>query len=218
MDLVKHVIKCLNKANTFSTKLSQDVVCLDGMSGFKTRVFYNELCSIEFDGRDTEYLEVGTWKGSTLCSSLYENPKCRGTVIENWALFGGPKDEFMKNLAHFNLTDRVQIFEEDIFKFDISKLSKPVDVYLYDGDHDEIHQYKGITHMWAALADEAIIIVDDWNAPHIRKGTLDGLRDVGANVVEKFEIMYTNNDTHTPMSMARQEFWNGIGIFVISKL
>ena len=218
MDLVKHVIKCLNRANTFTTKLIPDILNIDGMSGIKTRVFYNELCSIEFDGRDTEYLEVGTWKGSTLCSALYENPKCRGTVIENWSLFGGPRGEFEDNLERFNLTDRVQIFEEDIFNFDISKLSKPVDVYLYDGDHDEIHQYKGITHMWTALADQAIIIVDDWNAPHIRKGTLDGLRDVGANVIKKFEITYTDDDTHTPIQKAHKEFWNGIGIFVISKL
>ena len=218
MDLAKRVAACLDKAKKFNTKLTPDIMNIDGMSGFKTRIFYNEICSMEFDGRDTEYLEVGTWKGSTLCSALYENPKCRGTAIENWSLFGGPRDEFEDNLKRFNLTDRVQIIEEDIFKFDISKLTKPVDVYLYDGDHDEINQYKGITHMWAALADQAIIMVDDWNWPGVRKGTLDGLRDVGANVIEKFEIKHTDNDAHTPLPTAHKEFWNGIGIFVISKI
>jgi hypothetical protein len=218
-DLVKHVIKCLNRANLFQTKLSQEIVSMEGMSGLKTRIFYNELCSLIVEGRDTEYLEVGTWKGSTVCSALWENPNCRGTVIENWALFGGPRDEFNQNIDKARIKDRLQIFEEDVFAFDISKLSKPIDIYLYDGDHDQIHQYKGITHIWKALADQAVIIVDDWNAPHIREGTLDALRDVGANVVERFEITYMlGNEVHTPMPIAHREFWNGMGVFVISKI
>lgn len=217
-DLVKHVIKCLNRANLFQSKLSQEIVSMEGMSGLKTRIFYNELCSLIVEGRATEYLEVGTWKGSTICSALWENANCHGTVIENWALFGGPRDEFNQNIAKARIEDRLQIFEEDVFSFDVSKLSKPIDVYLYDGDHDEIHQYKGITHIWPALADQAIIIIDDWNAAHIRKGTLDGLRDVGAKVVEQFEITHMlGNEVHTPMPIAHREFWNGMGVFVISK-
>ena len=217
-DLVKHVIKCLNKANLFQTKLNNDILTIEGMSGLKTRIFYNELCSLEFEGRNTEYLEVGTWKGSTICSALFSNPKCHGVVIENWALFGGPRDEFNNNTKNSNIQDRLTIFEEDIFTFDTSKLSKPIDIYLYDGNHDETDQYKGITHMWSSLADNAIVIVDDWNAGHIRKGTLDGLRDVGANIIEQFEITYiVGNESHTPRPMADREFWNGIGIFIISK-
>lgn len=216
--LVKHVIKSLNAANRFQTKLAPEITSMEGMSGLKTRIFYNELCSLKVEGRDTEYLEVGTWKGSTVCSALWENSKCHGTVIENWALFGGPRDEFNQNVDKARIKDRLQIFEEDVFSFDISKLSKPIDIYLYDGDHDQIHQYKGITHIWAALADQAIIIVDDWNAPHIRSGTFDALRDVGANVIEQFEFTYIiGNEVHTPMPMAHREFWNGMGVFVISK-
>jgi len=52
-DLVKHVIKCLNTANTWKSKLPESVFALEGMSGVKTRVFYNELCSIEFPDRQT---------------------------------------------------------------------------------------------------------------------------------------------------------------------
>lgn len=217
MDLVQHVIKCLNAANTWNSKLSTEIFSLEGMSGMKTRIFYNELCALAFPDRPTQYLEVGTWKGSTVCSALQYNKNCHGTVIENWALFGGPKGEFTENTKKFEIDDRLTIFEEDVFSFDISKIKNKIDIYLYDGDHDEIHQYKGITHMWNALADTAIIIVDDWNAPQVRKGTFDGLRDVGANVIEKFEIMYTMNGAHTPMPIAQREFWNGIGVFIVAK-
>jgi len=218
MDLVKHVIKSFNRANTFQTKLSRQGFELEGMSGAKTRILYNELCSLVFPDRPTRYLEVGTWKGSTICSALQFNANCHGTVIENWALFGGPKDEFDANIKNFGIGDRLTIFEEDVFAFDISKIPNKIDIYLYDGDHEESSHYKGITHMWPVLADQAIVIVDDWNWPHVRKGTFDALRDVGANVIEKFEIMYSSNGSHTEMSMAGREFWNGIAVFVISKI
>jgi hypothetical protein len=148
---------------------------------------------------------------------MYNNANCHGTVIENWALFGGPKTDFDNHVKYFGLADRLTVFEEDVFSFDISKIKNKIDVYLYDGDHDEIHQYKGITHIWPALSDTSIIIIDDWNAPQVRKGTFDGLRDVGANIIEKFEIMYTCGGEHTPMPIAIREFWNGIGVFVVSK-
>lgn len=217
MDYVKHVIKSFNQANTFQTKISREIFELDGMSGAKTRILYNELCSLEFEGRPTQYLEVGSWKGSTFCAALQYNSNCHGTSIENWALFGGPKDEFENNVKRLGLDGRVSIFEEDVFSIDTSKIENKIDIYLYDGDHDEIHQYKGITHLWPALADTAIIIVDDWNAPQVRKGTFDGLKDVGANILEKFEIMYTPDGSHTPLPIAQREFWNGIGVFVVSK-
>ena len=217
MDLVKHVIKCFNKANTFQSKLSKEAFQLDGMSGIKTRIFYNEICSLEFPDRPTQYLEVGTWKGSTLCSAMQFNTNCHATVIENWALFGGPKEEFEHNVISFNFSDRLTVFEEDVFSFDISKIKNKIDIYLYDGDHEELSQYKGIVKMWPVLADQCIIIVDDWNWLQVHKGTFDALRDLGANIIEKFEIMYTFDNTHTSMEVAPREFWNGIGVFVVSK-
>ena len=217
MDLVKHVIGSFNQANTFQTKLSREIFELEGMSGAKTRILYNELCSLVIPGRQTQYLEVGSWKGSTLCAALQSNSNCHGTSIENWALFGGPKNEFEQNVKRFGFEDRVTVFEEDVFSLDVSKIKNKIDIYLYDGDHDEIHQYKGITHIWPILADQAIIIVDDWNAVQVRKGTFDGLKDVGANIIEKFEIMYTHDCSHTPIPIAQREFWNGIGVFVVSK-
>jgi predicted O-methyltransferase YrrM len=218
MNLVKHVIESFNSANTYNSKLSREAFLIEGMSGAKTRIFYNHLCSLEFPGRPTYYLEVGTWKGSTICSALQFNKNCRGTVIENWELYGGPKYEFLENIKSFEIDDRITFFEEDVFSFDISKIENKIDIYLYDGDHSESSHYKGITHMWPVIADEAIIIVDDWNWDHVRKGTLDGLRDVGANIIEKFDIIYTTDNSHTPMDVAQREFWNGICVFVVSKL
>lgn len=217
MDLVKHVIKSFNCANTFKTKLSREVFLLEGMSGVKTRILYNELCSLKFIDRPTEYLEVGSWKGSTLCAALEFNSHCNGTAIENWALFGGPKSEFDAAVKSFGLENRLKVFEEDAFALDVSKISKKIDIYLYDGDNEEASHYKGIRHFWPILAEQAIVIVDDWNWAAVRKGTMAAFEDLGANIIEKFEIMYTIDDSHTPMPMAHCEFWNGICVFIVSK-
>ena len=217
MDLIKHVIKSFNRSNTFQTQLSKEIFELEGMSGIKTRILYNELCSLNFQNRPTYYLEVGTWKGSTLCSALQFNANCHATVIENWALFGGPKDDFEKNLKTFGIENRVTVFEEDVFSFDISKIQNKIDIYLYDGDHEELSHYKGITHIWPILADQSIVIVDDWNWSQVRKGTFDAFKDLAANIIEKFEIIYTFDDTHTDMKFGNREFWNGIAVFIISK-
>ena len=210
--MLKHVINCFNKANTFDTKLPQTIFNLEGMSGIKTRIFYNEICSM---GKPVTYLEVGSWKGSSLISSCYGND-VNAYVIENWSMWGGPKDLFLEKTKEFNI--HPTIFEEDFSTFDVSKIDKKIDVYLYDGDHSYESQYDGIKRMWPALADDCIIMIDDWNDDNqVRKGTNDALKDLDAHVVEKFEVKYTVDSTHTPMPIAQHEFWNGIGVFIISK-
>lgn len=182
------------------------------MSGWKTRTFYNALCSLD---RPTEYFEVGAWRGSTLCSAMYGNPDLHATVIDNWSEFNGPFSEFIDNIKRFGLEDRVDVLYEDFANFVGSKrLTKPVDIYLYDGDHSFDSQRMAIVNMWDILAEKAIVIVDDWNAPEVRRGTFEGFKAVNANIVEKFEICYTFDGSHTPKDLAKQEFWNGIGILL----
>lgn len=214
-DLVKHVIWSLNQANTFQKRLPQGILDIAGMSGWKTRTFYNALCSLD---RPIEYFEVGAWRGSTLCSAMYGNPKLHATVIDNWSEFDGPFAEFSENIKKFGLKDRVDVLYEDFTNFIGDKrLRKPVDIYLYDGDHSFESQRLAITNMWRILAEKAIVIVDDWNGAEVRRGTMEGFKAVDANIVEQFEICYSTDGSHTPMEMAKQEFWNGIGVFVIDK-
>ena len=93
----------------------------------------------------------------------------------------------------------------------------PIDVYLYDGDHEYASQYKAITHFAGFLRRPAIIVVDDWNWSSVREGTLDGLRDVPNLKVEfSTEIRHTTDNSHTPNNVAMAEFWNGIFVAVVA--
>lgn len=180
------------------------------MTGIKTRILYNELCSRP----ETVYLEVGSFKGSSLCAAGYTN-NAKLYCIENWKEFGGPIDEFYANINKFGLNPTV--FNEDFNTFDTSKVSE-INTYLYDGDHSYDSQKLAITKMWNCLAYESIIVIDDWNWNHnVKQATLDGFKEVGAEIIEQFEIQYTDNSEHTPFYMAKTEFWNGIAIFIVRK-
>ena len=52
----KYIDLCLLKSDVYNSKLTNDILLLHGMSGFKTRCWCNNLCSM----RDARYLEVGS--------------------------------------------------------------------------------------------------------------------------------------------------------------
>jgi len=220
--LTRHVIECLSKLD--SSRLTIPILKLEGMTGALTRHFYNNLCSLETPGRKTEYLEVGTWKGSSLVSAMYMNgDTTHATVVDNWSEFNtsfeldpvtklphdiDPRGDFLKNMETFDIKG-VDVIEADFFTI---PLKAPIDIYLYDGAHAYEDQYKAITYAWDALADDAIIMIDDWSMTDVKRGTMDALRDVNAHIIQTSEVTYPEG-----MESVTSGFWNGIGIFVIKK-
>jgi hypothetical protein len=70
-----------NAENNIS-KNTNDIINMEGMSGTKTRHFYNNLLNTE----DSRYLEIGTWKSSSVCSAMCGN-KAKVVCIDNWSEF-----------------------------------------------------------------------------------------------------------------------------------
>jgi len=83
------VNKAFENAEINVSKITNDIISIDGMSGTKTRHFYNNLLNFE----DARYLEIGTWKGSSVCSAMYKN-NAKVVCIDNWSEFNGPKNYF----------------------------------------------------------------------------------------------------------------------------
>ena len=211
-DLIAHVEKCLDDAKHDVSPLPPGVLAMEGMTGRRTRHFYNGLCR---QGRKINYLEVGTWKGSSLIAAMYGNEaNVSATVIDNWSQFNGPRDEFLHKSRYLAPDCNLKLLDQDCFG--VTSLP-PIDVYLYDGDHSYELQYKAMTHFAGFLRRPAIVVVDDWNWGSVRQGTLDGLRDVpGLKVEFSTEIRHTADDTHSPPDVAAAEFWNGIYVAVVA--
>jgi len=207
-----HVNAALAWSDINKSNLTPEILDIDGMAGSKTRHFYNNMCSLILPDRRTTYLEVGVLIGSSFISALYGNEHVHGVAIDNWSEFGGGKDEFHANLANFLPGVTPLVLEKDCFAVDTqSELTQgKVDIFVYDGGHSFEEQLAAIVHFWSCLADQSVIIIDDWNWDEVQVGTLEGLHTVHANVVLQREI-------RTEYNGDRDGYWNGMAVFVIDK-
>jgi predicted O-methyltransferase YrrM len=196
------------------SKLCKEILALDGMSGKLTRHFYNAVCSAP----DTRYLEIGTWKGSSICSAMYKNTG-KFICIDNFSDFASTATrlELFKNLDTFRGDTNVTFIEENAFEVDVAELPK-FNIYLYDGDHAREAHAKALTHYISCLDDTFIYLVDDWNWSLVRDGTYDAIKELGLKTAYFIEVRTTMDDTHPEVGdPGRIQWHNGIGIFVLQK-
>lgn len=210
--LIKHVNNSFENVENNISKLPEEILNIEGMSGTKTRHLYNNICSLS----DANYLEVGTWKGSSFISSLYRN-SVNAIAIDNWAEFNGPKQEFIENVNRF-IDYKYNFIEKDSFEItqdDIFDIYKSVDIYLYDGCHEYESHKKAITHFSKFLSKFSIIMIDDWRPDgvweKVQRGTYDGLKESDL-IVHHFVERITHQEIN-----GKSEYWNGIGVFVCEK-
>lgn len=209
--LINHVDSSVNNSNNNISKLTPEILSMDGMSGNKTRHLYNNICSL----KDCNYLEVGTWKGSSFVSAIYGN-QLNPIVIDNWTEFNGPKDDFLSNVDRFCPNTKYNLIEKDCFQVtenDIKSIYDSIDIYLYDGAHDYDSQKKAITYYKNLFSKYVIIIVDDFRSDtpgwsNVKKGTYDGIQESGLIIRHSVEII-----SQQELS-GRSEYWNGFGLFV----
>ena len=199
-----------NAENNFS-KITDYIINMEGMTGIKTRHFYNNLLNTT----DARYLEIGSWKGSSSCSAMCNN-KATVVCIDNWSEFGGPKTEFLKNFNKFKGENDAIFIENDCYKVDISVLPK-FNIYMYDGNHTDESHYKALLHYYDCLDDMFIFIVDDWNWKDVRNGTIKSIQELNLKVLYEKEIRLTWDDSHTPQPHARDTWWNGIYVAILQK-
>lgn len=203
---IQHVITAFNNANKNKSKITQAVIDVNGMIGNKIRHFYNNLLELT----DARYLEIGCWKGASLCAAMYNN-QATITCIDNWSEFGGPRDEFIHNFNLFKGSNNVTLIEQDCFSLNVATLPK-FNIYMYDGSHSEDSQYKAITHMYDCLDDVFILVIDDWMWEQTRLPIRKALQDKNLKVLHEIEII----DSST-YEMDAPGWWNGIYIAVLQK-
>lgn len=194
------------------SKISEEIETMNGMSGKKTRHFYNNLAS----NQDIRYLEIGTWTGSTVCAAMCGN-KAQIVCIDNWSEFGGPKDLFLSNFSKYKGENLAQFIEGDCFQINISELPK-FNVYMYDANHTKESHYKSLVYYYNCLDDIFIHIIDDWNCEEVRLGSKEAMRTLGFSILYEKEIKTTNDNSHPPWGSPEQQGWhNGIYVCILQK-
>ena len=224
--LINHVRHSLTKALRDESGIEDNALLeMGGMSGRRTRHFYNNLCSME----GARYLEIGTWTGSSFCSAMSGNEMvCTG--IDNFigveldssiADRETPKKEFLKNFTKHKGANKATFIEEDCWKVNARTLGK-FNIYMYDGHHSAASHHNALSYYRSCLEDQFVYLVDDWNWPAVRQGTMHAIKKNKMRILWQKEVRTTSNDQHPPWDKEpyagnRSEWHNGISIFVLDK-
>lgn len=191
---------------------------MSGMSGRKYRYLINNYISMTPDAR---YLEIGSWKGSTSCSAVYNNA-CKATLIDNWCemfdnITGSDvKKEFEQNIQKAKNLSEVTVFDSDFRSIDYSAIGK-YNIYMFDGPHDEIDQYDGIMMAAPALDDIYFLIVDDWNWDTVKSGTFRALKEQNSTLISSIEIITRHDQNHPKICREYSDWHNGYLLAIIQK-
>jgi hypothetical protein len=203
--MIEHVIRSINNAENHQSKLDKSVLDIDGMSSPKIRHFLNNIV----DMPNAKYLEIGTWKGSTLCSALYNNNPNLAVAIDNFSEFFGPRAELRNNVSNY-VRCSLTFYDQDCFQFDKSLLSDKVNIYLYDGNHSRQSHESALTYFIDILDDTFIYLCDDWNFVDVPAGTKDAINNLNLTVLQEW-IMPANHNGDV------KNWWNGFYIAVMRK-
>lgn len=212
--LIEHVKNSIDNAYNNKSKLINEILEMEGMSGKKTRHLYNNICDLS----GAHYLEIGTWKGSSFISASYNN-NIYSTSIDNWSQFGGPSNEFYMNVINFLKYNfnRINIIDKDSWSIDHKDIQMNIDIYMYDGGHTYESQKKAITYYHKYFSKYLIIMIDDWSSdsPEIKLGSMAGIKEMGLIIHYMNEIPLVNT---TKYHTGGDTFWNGCGVFVCERI
>lgn len=208
----EHIETSIRAADRYSSKCTKGLLQMEGMSGKKTRHFYNNLCAMP----DARYLEIGTWRGSTFCSAICGN-SLRGVAIDNWSYSASDRVAFDTNTRAYIGSNDIKVIQNDCWNVSAEDIGMKCNLYLYDGDHEEDSHARALTHFVASMDNTFIYIVDDWNDLRVRVGTFRGISEAGITIGYKREVYTSDDNSHAKVYGPESDWHNGICIFVLTK-
>lgn len=195
------------------SKLPAAIRAIKGMSGQRYRTLINTLVATLDQPR---YLEIGSWLGSTAAAAIFGNT-VQALCIDNWSQFSGTKEQFLANVEQAKSSgSSLRLIEEDFRKIDYSVLSK-FNVFLFDGPHTDVDHRDGILLAQPCLTDRFVLIVDDWNWPLVRLGTMSGLLAARCRIEASVQLRTTLDNSHPSVAFEASDWHNGYFIAVVRR-
>jgi len=207
--IINHVKASLDAAEYNFSKCSKEILSIPGPSGIKTKHFLNNLLQM----RGAKYLEIGVGGGSLTSAAMYNN-NSKIFCIDNWS--GSTPETFVENYKKYKGNNYTKLIEQSYQEIDITKLSK-FNMILYDATLDYNDIYNTLPHFINCMEDVFVYIVDDINWRYIQAAAKKSIDDLKLTILYEKEILLTNNETHTPMDIARNTWWNGLYVVVLKK-
>ena len=153
------------------------------------------------------YLEIGTHQGKTLIGGMIGNENKVAVAVDNFSQFNDDTEaKLHANIEKFGLGAQIHFFKKDsdMFFEAMPVKDKEVGVYFYDGDHDTEAGLKGLCDVVPYLANEAVIILDDFSSHGAWRSIYRFLGRYPRETALLF-AMRTNN-----FPFPHEMWWNGI--------
>jgi hypothetical protein len=202
---INRIETAFDNAERCLSKITLDIIRIKGTPGIKTRHFYNNL----LDTNDSRYLEIGTWKGSSICSAMCNN-KATVVCIDNWSQYECSNHDFLLNFNTFKGENNATFIESDCFELDISILHK-FNIFLYDGNTTSENYYKALLHYYNCFDDVFIFIVDNWNSEDIQNATTCAIQKLNLHILYE-KIIKLNWDVSQGIF-----WWNELYVVILQK-
>lgn len=201
--------EAIKNALAGKSNLDESILKARGFSTNTMRHLINNLANI-----DGNYLEVGLFAGATFCSSFNKNNISIG--IENLSQDFGERDiakELEANISMYSpAAKEVHTHYTDCFDIRMDLIPNDIDIYMYDGLHDEWAQEKALPHFFDKMANTFLYICDDIAWSHVMQGTRNGFEKLKEKItIQKEWILKGQSDSDDPI------WHNNLGLFLISK-
>lgn len=156
------------------------------------------------------YVEVGCYQGGSIISALLGN-ETKAIAVDSFDQFTGTNSAAITkaNFSKFDVAERVELYDQPFQEF-FANLDKAIkiQVYNYDGAHDEETQLEGMEAAWPFLHKGSLILVDDYSYPEVSRAVA---RFVSNHAYEiQFLFVWLPEDNQDKV------WWNGVVVLRVT--
>lgn len=216
--LVEVALESFNKSANKESNFKQTRYDIDGLSSHRVRHLLNYICSF----KDTKYLEIGVYHGSTFCAAI-QNNSIKAYAVDTWEesklqpYIDGKlsfkssctMETFEKNLKKYSGDNNVKVINKKAEIIDSSDVEEKVNVIFYDGSHDLQDQKKVLDNILNITEDTFLLIADDANFEGVVAANEKFVQDNNLKMLFERKLL---NDIEDDMM-----WWNGLHIMVLQK-
>ena len=146
------------------------------------------------------FLNIGVLNGFTLFAGMVGNGDKRCIGVDNSERVAAPRGPFLRRF-HALKSERHAFHPVSYEDYFARVHQGEIGFYLYDADHSYEHQLHNLVLAEPFFAAGCLVMIDDANAPHVRRATEDFLRG-SKHRYETLLDVRTRRDRHLT-------FWNG---------
>jgi hypothetical protein len=159
-----------------------------------------------------KWLEVGAFYGATISAAAYGHDGQFVTVDDFRQCENA--EEARTSVTALAPRCGFRLVDLDCFSPEaLTLVPEGVEIYFFDGPHGAYDHARAISHYAPKLADEFLLIVDDWNWETTRDGTHKGILDARLKISWIKEIKANVE----PGDGDRYGWWNSLGVFALKK-